>query len=61
MKRNTHVIVPAARFRLLAGEDCMTCYQVGWRTARCAACASPRVWQIAKYAAAAQRSCLPLQ
>ncbi len=28
MKRNTHVIVPAARFRLLAGDDCTSCYQV---------------------------------
>ncbi|KAL4450539.1 hypothetical protein ABPG77_000895 [Micractinium sp. CCAP 211/92] len=34
MKRNTHVIVPAARFRLLAGDDCMSCYQFNTKTAR---------------------------
>ena len=26
MKRNTHTIVPASRFRLLAGEDALTTY-----------------------------------
>ena len=29
MKRNTHTIVPAARFRLLQGQDSLSCYQVG--------------------------------
>lgn len=35
MKRNTHVIVPAARFRLLEGEQNLSCYQVrGLSTAK---------------------------
>lgn len=29
MKRNTHVIVPASCFRLLTGQDKLSCYQVG--------------------------------
>lgn len=28
MKRNTHVIVPKSRFKLLSGQDNLSCYQV---------------------------------
>ncbi|EFN50805.1 hypothetical protein CHLNCDRAFT_28714 [Chlorella variabilis] len=34
MKRNTHTIVPAARFRLLQGQDSLSCYQFNTRTAQ---------------------------
>ena len=30
MKRNTHAIVPEGRFRLLAGNDHLSCYQANW-------------------------------
>jgi hypothetical protein len=33
MKRNTHVIVPAARFALLRGGDALRTYRFGTRTA----------------------------
>lgn len=28
MKRNTHTIVPGSNFKLVAGEDNLSCYQV---------------------------------
>mmetsp|Transcript_21821 Transcript_21821/g.56804 ORF Transcript_21821/g.56804 Transcript_21821/m.56804 type:complete len:135 (+) Transcript_21821:217-621(+) len=34
MKRSMHMIAPASRFRLLAGEDSLTLYQFGGRQAR---------------------------
>eukprot|EP00882_Tetradesmus_deserticola_P011371 GHRQ01012030.1.p1 GENE.GHRQ01012030.1~~GHRQ01012030.1.p1 ORF type:complete len:153 (+),score=16.06 GHRQ01012030.1:195-653(+) len=34
MKRNTHTIVPGSAFKLLSGEDHMSCYQFGTMTAR---------------------------
>lgn len=34
MRRNTHVIVPATRFRLLRGADALTTYQFNTMTAR---------------------------
>ncbi|WIA16298.1 hypothetical protein OEZ85_012999 [Tetradesmus obliquus] len=34
MKRNTHTIVPGSAFKLLAGEDNLSCYQFGTNTAR---------------------------
>lgn len=34
MKRNTHVIVPEARFRLIQGEENLSCYQFNTKTAK---------------------------
>ena len=34
MKRNTHVFVPEARFRLVAGHDRLSCYTFNTHTAR---------------------------
>ncbi len=34
MKRNTHAIVPAAKFRLLQGGDLLTTYTFGTHTAK---------------------------
>lgn len=43
MKRNTHAIVPEQHFRLTAGQDALTSYQVGIAPgdARRPACTSP--------------------
>ncbi|KAI3434397.1 hypothetical protein D9Q98_002475 [Chlorella vulgaris] len=34
MKRNTRIIIPASRFRLLQGQDALSCYQFGTKTAQ---------------------------
>jgi hypothetical protein len=34
MKRNTHIVVPGSRFRLLQGQDSLALYQFGTRTAK---------------------------
>lgn len=34
MKRNTHVIVPGSKFKLLKGSDSLTCYTFGTKTAK---------------------------
>mmetsp|Transcript_4578 Transcript_4578/g.12748 ORF Transcript_4578/g.12748 Transcript_4578/m.12748 type:complete len:134 (+) Transcript_4578:200-601(+) len=41
MKKNTHLIVPSSRFRLLSGADTVTLYQFGTRQAKhlfCSVC-----------------------
>jgi len=40
MKRNTHVIVPDADFRLVQGGNVLTTYQFGTKTARHLFCSS---------------------